>query len=125
YQETSGLDYEVIVYDNASKDGSAEAIAEQYPQARLIAANENIGFAMGNNKAIEVAKGQFILLLNPDTVVLDKAINKLVEFAERHPDFGIWGGKTLFGDKTLNPNSCFARMSIWNQFCRATGLAAI
>lgn len=125
YDETDELDYEVIVYDNDSRDGSVEAIAEQFPHVRLIAAKDNIGFAMGNNRAIEEATGQYVLLLNPDTVVLDKAINQLVNFADKHPDFGIWGGKTLFGDKTLNPNSCFAKMSVWNQICRATGLAAV
>lgn len=125
YDQTKMDDFEVIVLDNDSSDGSAEAIAENYPQARLIQSKDNLGFAMGNNKAIESAEGEYILLLNPDTVVLDNAIDRLMAFAESNPSAGIWGGKTLFGDKSLNPNSCFRQMSLWNQFCRASGLAGV
>lgn len=125
YQQTTATSFELLVYDNASADGSAEAIAEKYPDVKLIAAKDNIGFAMGNNAAIEHAVGDFVLLLNPDTVVLDGAIDKLMAFAAASPEFGIWGGKTLFGDHSLNPNSCFAKMTVWNQFCRASGLAAV
>jgi GT2 family glycosyltransferase len=64
-------------------------------------------------------------LLNPDTVVLDGAIDKLLAFAKNNPQAGIWGGRTLFQDHSLNPLSCFRKMSLWNQFCRASGLAAI
>jgi len=124
-QQTHSIDYEIVVYDNASKDGSADRIAAEFPQVRLIRSQQNLGFAMGNNEAIKTVNAEYVLLLNPDTVVLDQAINKLLDYAEKTPDAGIWGGKTLFGDRTLNPGSCFRKMSIWNQFCRATGLAGI
>ncbi len=71
------------------------------------------------------ANGRYILLLNPDTVVLNGAIDKLVEFARLNPKARIWGGRTLFADGTLNPSSCWKRMTFWNQFCRATGLTGI
>lgn len=125
YDQTSGIDFEVIVYDNDSHDGSVQAIEENFPLVKLIAAKDNIGFAMGNNKAIEGASGEYVLLLNPDTLVLDKAINELMDFARARPEAGIWGGKTLFGDRSLNPGSCFRKMSVWNQFCRASGLTVI
>lgn len=80
---------------------------------------------MANNIAIEQAGGEYLLLLNPDTVVLDNAIGRLLDFAGQHPAAGIWGGRTVFGNGALNPGSCFRKMSIWNQFCRASGLAAI
>lgn len=125
YRETIETKFELWVYDNDSKDGSADAIAEKYPQVKLIRATNNVGFAMGNNLAIEQVDCEFVLLLNPDTVVLDGAIDKLMAFSKATPYAGIWGGKTLFGDKSLNPNSCFRKMSLWNQFCRAFGLAAL
>ncbi len=124
-QQTVGISYELIVVDNASTDSSPEAIAEVAPDAHLIALDENIGFARANNLAARQASGKYLLLLNPDTVVLDNAVTRLVEFANCCPDAGIWGGRTLFADATLNPASCWARMTLWNQFCRASGLAAL
>jgi len=124
-KETHRYPYELFVYDNDSKDGSEEAIAKQFPNVNLVASKDNIGFARANNVVIKELNHQYVLLLNPDTVVLDGAIDKLMDFANEYPKAGIWGGKTLFGDLSLNPGSCFKRMTLWNQLCRATGLAAI
>lgn len=124
-EQTHRYPFEVLVYDNDSQDGSAEAIAETFPNVKLTASSDNIGFARANNKLIETVDTEYVLLLNPDTVVLDGAIDALMDFAIQNPAAGIWGGKTLFGDKSLNPGSCFKRMTPWNQFCRAIGLAAI
>ena len=116
---------EVIVVDNASADGSAEAIAAEFPRVRLIALDENIGFAAGNNRAAREASAPWILLLNPDTVVLDGAIDRLVAFAEANPSSGIYGGRTLFPDRTLNPTSCWGRPTLWSVVCRAAGLSRL
>ncbi|MEL7393059.1 MAG: glycosyltransferase family 2 protein [Pseudomonadota bacterium] len=116
------LPYELIVVDNASNDGSAEAIAAAYPDIRLIAETENHGFGPAHDIALRETNAPWILLLNPDTVVLDGAIDALMAFAERTPDAGIWGGRTLYGDRSLNPTSCFARMTLWSVFCRVVGL---
>lgn len=117
--------HETIVLDNASTDGSAEAIETAFPDLQLIKSETNLGFAAGNNRAAEIARGKYILLLNPDTEVLDHAIDRLLEFAEDNPDCGIWGGRTLFGDLALNPESCWMRQTIWSLFCQAVGLSSM
>jgi GT2 family glycosyltransferase len=124
-RDQTDIPHEVIVVDNNSQDGSAEAIAAEFPGMQLDARKDNLGFAGGNNAAAARARGEYLLLLNPDTVVLDHAIDKLVAFAKARPQAGIWGGRTLFGDMSLNPSSCWRRMSVWNCFCRMAGLTAI
>lgn len=117
------IPHEVILVDNASKDGSAEAVAQAFPEVRLMAETENHGFAKANNIAAERARGEYVLLLNPDTVVLDGAIDRLVAFAEATPQAMIWGGRTLYGDGRLNPTSCWGKMTLWSVFCITTGLS--
>lgn len=124
-EQTRDTSYELIVVDNDSSDGSAEAIAAEFPELRLIRLEENIGFARANNLAAGHARGERLLLLNPDTVVIDRAIDRLVGFADSRQDAGIWGGRTLFADRSLNPTSCWGRMTVWNLFCRAIGLTAL
>ncbi len=123
--ETQNASYEIIVVDNASTDGSAAAIAEEFPQIRLMALDENIGFAAANNRASADARGKHLLLLNPDTVILDRAIDRLVTFARCEPMAKIWGGRTLFADGSLNASCCWGRMTLWSLFCRATGLTGL
>ena len=123
--ETARSSYEIIVVDNASHDGSATALAQHPSRPRVIALHENIGFGRANNLAAKQARGRYILLLNPDTVVLDGAIDALVDFADANADAMIWGGRTVFADGRLNPASCWGRMTLWNQVCRVTGLTSI
>ena len=113
---------ELIVVDNASTDGSAAAIRAEFPDVPLLALAENIGFARANNLAARRARGRRLLLLNPDTVILDHAIDRLEAFAEARPDCGIWGGRTVFADGRLNPASCWRRATLWSIFCLAFGL---
>lgn len=124
-KQTSAVRYEVIVVDNTSTDGSAEAIRTNLPNISLIASAENLGFARANNIAATHARGRRILLLNPDTVILDHAIDKLNAFADENPECRIWGGRTIFADGSLNPQSCWRRMTLWSVFCSATGLSRL
>ena len=117
--------HEIIVIDNASSDGSPQAIASHPAAPRLIALKDNIGFGRANNLAARYARADMLLLLNPDTVVLDHAIDELLEFARRNPGAKIWGGRTLFANGDLNPSSCWQRISVWSTLCRTSGLAAI
>lgn len=125
FEQTRDVSFEVIVVDNASADGSAEAIAAAFPRATLLAEGKNHGFAGANNIGAARASGEYILLLNPDTVVLEGAVQKLVAFARSHPGAGIWGGRTVFEDGRLNPTCCWAFPTVWSMFCRGTGLAAL
>ncbi len=117
--------HEVIVVDNASGDGSAEAIAREFPEFRLIASEENLGFARANNLAATHATAERLLLLNPDTLVDAGAIDELLAFADRNSKAGIWGGRTRFGDGSPNPTSCWRKPTPWSVFCSATALAGL
>lgn len=89
--KTKGIDYEVIVIDNASKDGSVEAIkalSEKGP-VKVIAGKVNLGFAKGNNKGITLAKGRYILLLNTDTLIYNNVLAEMVKWMDAHPPVGI------------------------------------
>lgn len=123
--ETRRCAAEFIVVDNASPDGSAGAIAAECPGVRLIALEENIGFGPANNVGAREAGGDYVLLLNPDTVTLDHAIDTLVEFAREHPEHRVYGGRTIFPDRSLNRASCWGRPTLWSMVSRATGLGAV
>ncbi len=121
-EQGSGITQQIIVLDNASRDGSADAIALQFPDVELIRSSDNHGFAKGNNIAALQARGEYILLLNPDTIVLNQAIVRLIEFAERTPDAKVWGGRTLREDMSLNKGSCWRFQSLWTIFSSSLGL---
>ncbi len=93
--EQNGLSYDVFVVDNASRDGSAEVIKENFSQVRLIVNNKNLGFAAANNQAIKLCKGSFILLLNSDTIVSPGTFKTMVKFMHRHLDAGIASCKVV------------------------------
>ena len=94
----AGLEAEVIVVDNASADGSADLVRERFGWARLIANSENLGYARGNNQAIEASAGDLALLLNPDTVMPPDGLRQLVAFAEEHPEAGAIGCRLVYPD---------------------------
>lgn len=123
--QTGNIEFELILVDNDSGDDSVAALASHPAVTRLIALGSNVGFARANNLAARHARGRYILLLNPDTIVRDRAIERLVSFAHCCPDARIWGGRTLFADGRLNRASCWGRMTVWNQFCRAVGLTGL
>lgn len=124
YQETKGIDFEVIYVDNASEDGSAKMVRKDFPRVVIIQNTQNKGFVGANNQGIEVAKGRYVLLLNSDTVILHNAIAKAVEFADAHPEAGTVGCKILTPDGTLQRH-CFMYPSVLNMFLYATFLYKI
>ncbi|MGH3024475.1 MAG: glycosyltransferase family 2 protein [Gaiellaceae bacterium] len=120
YSVMRGIEYEVVVVDNASEDGTVDMVRTEFPRARLIALGENRGFAAGVNLAAEAAAGEFLLLLNPDTVVHEGAVENLVAFARRRPEHGLYGGRTLLPNGTLDPGSCYTQPTLWSLFCFAS-----
>jgi GT2 family glycosyltransferase len=93
-------EFEIIVVDNNSSDDSVEVVGRSFPDVVLIGNEINSGFAVANNQGIAIAKGQYILLLNPDTIVHQSSINKLIEFMDNNPDIGVCGPKLLNDDGT-------------------------
>lgn len=101
YSETKAFPVEVILVDNNSADGSADAVAEKFPEVVLVRNADNRGFGKANNQALLIANGEYIMFLNSDTVVLDHALEKLVSYLESHPDIMMVGPKLLYGDGTF------------------------
>jgi len=97
-------DYEVIVVDNASEDGSVSAVKKKFPQVKIIENKKNTGYATANNQGIKKAKGEYYLLLNSDTLSSIKSFKKLVEFLDQNPKIGIVSPKLLNADKSIQQN---------------------
>lgn len=125
YANAGDVRMRVIVWDNASADTSADAIASAFPQAELIRSEENLGFAVANNRAAELVRSDWLLLLNPDTETHPRAIEALLRFAKAQPDAGIVGGRTVFPDGSLNPASCWNQITLWSLLTSATGLTGL
>ncbi|HIP95049.1 MAG TPA: glycosyltransferase family 2 protein [Leucothrix sp.] len=125
FDETSSTDFKIIMVDNDSKDNSVKLISNSFPDVEIIQTGENLGFAKGVNIGTKASDSEYILLLNPDTVILDGAIDKLMAFSQRTPQAGIWGGVTLNNDLSLNPNNARARLSFKTLLFSALGLSKV
>jgi GT2 family glycosyltransferase len=119
--QMSADDAEIIVVDNASTDGTAQMIREEFPQVCLIASSSNLGFAEGNNRGLKVSKGRYLCLINPDVVVGEDCISRMLAFLKQHSDIGMLGPQ-IIGADGLVQRSCMRTPSLWNQFCRAAAL---
>ncbi len=116
---------EIFVIDNASVDGSCAMIKDKFPNLILIENKENLGFSKANNQAIRLAKGEYILLLNPDTVVDELCFEKVISFADTHPDAGGIGVKMIDGKGKFLPESKRAFPSPSVSFFKIFGLSKI
>ena len=101
----AGIEAEVFVIDNASADNSVEMLKEKFPWVNLIANAENNGFSFANNQAVKLAKGEYVLLLNPDTLVEEDTFQKCLEFMNQQQDAGALGVKMVNGSGEFLPES--------------------
>lgn len=123
YDQTQATDFNIIVVDNNSPDNSVDVIRDNFPDVTLIESKQNLGFAGGVNLGAKETSSEYILLLNPDTIILKAAIDKIMHFSQQKPEAGIWGGVTLNDDLSLNPNNARARLSFQTLFFSAFGLS--
>jgi len=113
----------IIVLDNASADGTAAIVEESFPDVHLIRSPENLGFGRACNEAAAHATGEYVAFVNPDTVLQGDAITQLLVYAERRPEGGIYGGRSLTQDGEAGMESCYAPPSLWGAWCFGTGLS--
>jgi O-antigen biosynthesis protein len=120
-----GIRSEIFVIDNASDDGSAEMVRRRFPRVRLIANAANLGFAKANNIALKKARGKFILLINPDTIVQEDTIRVMAEFLQSHPEIGLAGCKILNPDGSFQPACRRGFPTPWVAFTRIIGFSKL
>jgi GT2 family glycosyltransferase len=101
---TGELDHEIIVVDNASQDGSADAVRERFPSVRLIESGANLWFTGGNNLGIRVAQGDYVYILNPDTAIQPGALHAMAAYLDSHPEVAAVTSRMIFADGTLQRN---------------------
>ena len=118
-----GLLADIWVVDNNSVDDSVRMVQEKFPEVHLIANRDNVGFSTANNQAIRQSSGEYVLLLNPDTVVEEDTFEKCVAFMDAHPDAGALGVRMIDGSGKFLPESKRGFPSPWVAFCRTFGLS--
>ena len=111
--------------DNNSVDDSVRMVQEKFPEVRLLANTHNPGFAIANNQAIRESRGEYVLLLNPDTLVQEDTFVKCIAFMDAHPDAGALGVKLIDGSGKFLPESRRGFPSPWVAFCKTFGGAGI
>jgi GT2 family glycosyltransferase len=121
YEKTSGINFEVIVVDNASSDDSVAMMLREFPSVKVIQNTLNRGFVAANNQAFEIARGRYVLLLNSDTLLLDDAIGETARYADAHPRGAVFGCKVLNPDRTIQ-RTCFMYPSPLNMLLQSTYL---
>lgn len=120
-EQNLNINYEIIVVDNNSNDGTDQMMAKLYPDIKFIKLNKNFGYPKGNNYGIKIAQGRYIITLNPDTIIFDNSFEKLVRYMDENKDIGIIAPKLLNPNKTLQ-YTCFRFYKLLTPFVRRTFL---
>ena len=115
---------EVMLVDNASSDDTVECVRKQFPETKIIANDQNLGFARANNQGLQHCSGEFIALINSDVVVSDGCLETMVKYMQQHPDIGMLGPKMILRDGTIG-QSCYRFPTLWGWFCNAFSLGTI
>lgn len=121
---SSNLTNEIFIIDNASDDGSVEFIKEKFPQVKLIANQNNLGFGKANNLGLNEASGKYLLMINPDTIVAEDTFEKMIEFFDQNKNVGLAGCKILNPDGTLQLACRRSFPGPWVSFTKVTGLSS-
>lgn len=116
---------QVIVVDNASSDHTIQHVQAKFPDVAFIQNSENVGFARANNQALKIAKGEFILFLNPDTIVPEDCFINAIDFFKDHSNAGAIGVKMLDGKGRFLPESKRGFPTAWRSFSRLTGFSRL
>jgi GT2 family glycosyltransferase len=125
YRETKSARFEIWVIDNNSRDNSVQMLKQSFPEVRLIENDENLGFTRANNQAIRRCQSDYVLLLNPDTLIQEGTIDKMVRFMDEHPDVGVSGCRVLNEDGSLQLACRRSIPSPSVAFFRLTGLSRL
>lgn len=122
FARTTGMDFEVIVVDNASVDGSPELVHTDFPQVRLIVLDKNVGFGLGNNAGVEAARGRYLFLLNSDAILLENTALSLVRYLEKCPDVACVGPRIVLPAGLVQPKAFGHLPSPWRLLMQSLGL---
>lgn len=120
-----GIETEIFVVDNASQDGSPQYLQPRFPDIHFIFNSRNVGFGRANNQAVHLAKGQYILFLNPDTLLTEDTLNESLAYAERQHNMGALGVRMLGDNGRFAPESRRGLPTPWTSFCKITGLTTL
>ena len=124
-EHTHGLNYELLIVDNGSQDGTSNMLRQAFPDTTLIVNHNNLGFTKPANQAMKAAQGDAVLLLNPDTLISSNAFKKMINFLDENPSVGIVGPKVLNPDGTLQGPCRRSEARPWDVFTYFSGLAAL
>jgi GT2 family glycosyltransferase len=117
--------YEIIIVDNHSSDGSVEMVRDLYPKIQLEVLDSHVGYTRAMNRALKKARGEFLVQLNPDTIIKPGAWDALIDFMNIHPEVGICTPKVLNRDGTLQRQCRRSAAGPWDTFCYISGLSRI
>ena len=124
YEKTKNYSFEMIIVDNDSRDGTMDAVAEKYPEIKLIRNNFNGGIAVANNQGINASKGRFVCLLNPDTYLINNAIDILIKYLEDNSTVSAVGPKSNNPGEVIETNFYDRFPSLWTMFKDMSTLSA-
>ncbi len=125
FEQTQGLDMDIVVVDNDSQDGTVDEIRVQFPVVRLIANNDNFGYSRAVNQGLRELDARYFVLLNPDAIVLNQALIRLVKFMDENPEVGICAPKVLNQDGSLQYQSRRGEPRPWDVFSYFLGLSKL